>query len=290
MNLNHLIIIGNGFDLNLGLKTDYSSFIDEHYVFENLETFKESAVYPLFSHLKNIKNNQNWVDIELELQSISNRSLAKPFNRVVYEELINCLVFYLKVIDYKKVKKDSNAYQFLDYLSSLEQDKFNIINFNYTNVLKDLIKDFGNNFSRNTEVNHIHGNINNLSSIVFGVHDQAQILTHHSFLYKSNPNVTSPKTNLNLLLPQTSSIHIFGHSLGLTDHSKLSPIFDFVFERKRYMTLYLYHYGVDSLDKITNELMVLTGYKLTIFKELVKFHTIDVSKKVYFSESKFYEF
>ncbi len=64
--MNKILIIGNGFDLNLGLKTSYKEFVESN-EFKNLIRNNDLARY-----LQSVQNNQNWVDIEHELKKYAN--------------------------------------------------------------------------------------------------------------------------------------------------------------------------------------------------------------------------
>ena len=57
------LIIGNGFDLNLGLPTSYGNFVES-------EQFKDMVTRgnKLAIHLKSKYELQNWIDIENELK------------------------------------------------------------------------------------------------------------------------------------------------------------------------------------------------------------------------------
>lgn len=61
-----IIIIGNGFDLNLGLKTSYNDFIKSNY-FESLLEEDNSLAW----HLSDQTQLNNWVDIENEITNYS---------------------------------------------------------------------------------------------------------------------------------------------------------------------------------------------------------------------------
>jgi len=58
---NHVVIIGNGFDLNLGRKTSYKDFIQSDQ-FKELIQSKNSLCIDLNNQLQ----ERNWVDIEME--------------------------------------------------------------------------------------------------------------------------------------------------------------------------------------------------------------------------------
>ncbi|MCK5738176.1 hypothetical protein KAH55_03300 [bacterium] len=64
--LDAVLIVGNGFDLNLGFKTGYTDFIKD----ENFKMLLKSE-NDLAKYLNNKNNLQNWIDIECELENYS---------------------------------------------------------------------------------------------------------------------------------------------------------------------------------------------------------------------------
>ena len=75
---NALLIIGNGFDLQCGLKSSYADFFDW------LRQDEERANNNLWAvhFLSNQPKGQNWVDVENGLQRVlSKRTMAEPLFR-----------------------------------------------------------------------------------------------------------------------------------------------------------------------------------------------------------------
>ena len=59
------IVIGNGFDINLGLPTSYADFVKSTHFDDMVKRGNELA-----KHLKSKFELQNWIDIENELKII----------------------------------------------------------------------------------------------------------------------------------------------------------------------------------------------------------------------------
>lgn len=83
---NVLLIVGNGFDINLGLKTSYKNFIDTINIPDGSDEISLSVDSPrkferinesptcenrLIMELKNLHEQKRWVDIELELGNLA---------------------------------------------------------------------------------------------------------------------------------------------------------------------------------------------------------------------------
>ena len=65
--MNILYLIGNGFDLNLGLKTSYKDFIN-YYKALKME-YKKNSILKFISYIedKKIAGDPNWSDIEIQM-------------------------------------------------------------------------------------------------------------------------------------------------------------------------------------------------------------------------------
>ena len=83
------LIIGNGFDLSLGLSTSYMDFVnsDEFQILLNMQN--QLAIY-----LKVNAELQNWIDIENELKLYSKNEDNAKF-KTEYEALCKQLVVYI---------------------------------------------------------------------------------------------------------------------------------------------------------------------------------------------------
>lgn len=103
------LIIGNGFDLSLGLSTSYMDFVnsDEFQILLNMQN--QLAIY-----LKVNAELQNWIDIENELKLYSKNEDNAKF-KTEYEALCKQLVVYINNIDYSSINKNSKAYEVLSY-------------------------------------------------------------------------------------------------------------------------------------------------------------------------------
>lgn len=208
--MNITFLIGNGFDLNLGLNTTYVDFIKE-YVKESpedveiIKTFKKDLA-------KDKKNTNLWADAELAMGQYSIH-IAKEYGQNaaevycdIHDDFCEKLSEYLKK-EQTKVKMDELKTFFVKSILniiegfSLEQtnqlstlikqnhaDKYNFIIYNYTMIIDGLIKKGdvitehlfkftnGSTVKYRDIINdmiHAHGTIN--EAMVFGVNDITQI-------------------------------------------------------------------------------------------------------------------
>jgi len=217
--MSKILIIGNGFDLNLGLKTSYSHFIHS----EQLQNLISNG-NQLAAHLNKKHTLQNWVDIEHELKQYLIRTFKIKLeyeyernNEVVLTEqeqqdqlkyefiaLKNALAEYL--IQSSKTIRDmtdnnSQAAKILrcGYSKNLSTESirlrtpyFNeIFTFNYTNFFNSF---FIGNDRKFSQIHHIHGSLEN-NNIVFGIEDDAFSLKNDINLLNSAPHLKYSSEN-----------------------------------------------------------------------------------------------
>ena len=202
------LIIGNGFDLSLGLSTSYMDFVnsDEFQILLNMQN--QLAIY-----LKVNAELQNWIDIENELKLYSKNEDNAKF-KTEYEALCKQLVVYINNIDYSSINKNSKAYEVLTNLSSTKNNI--ILDFNYTASTRLILKQCGlSDEDIDNRLIKVHGEASN-NDIIFGVEDNAGIKKEHVFLRKAY-NIKYKALNFSELYDRIKSVAIFGHSLGETD-------------------------------------------------------------------------
>ena len=125
-------VLGNGFDIDLGLPTKYTDYMNspyfQDYLVDNNYGTPENPGVSLFKHFNNIHTEQRWIDIEKELSIMSldkSKLRASKYNDLLsdsivekYEEgfklLHETLTKYLKNLNYFKIDRSSYAAQFLE--------------------------------------------------------------------------------------------------------------------------------------------------------------------------------
>lgn len=247
--MNIVFLLGNGFDINLGMKTRYPDFY--RYFKE-----KESS-----SHLvKNLQNSIteniiNWSDLELALgEYTSEFDTVAEFDEV-YDYLLNALCDYLdeefskydfgtlSISEFfknlsipEKFLTVQDATEVVEYKNKWKQSNklINIISFNYTRSVEKIIEGTKNNHLGtfdNTNyylqnIIHIHGFTDDRT--ILGVNDPSQVsnISFHKdsdfieALIKIESNARQrhniDKNCINLI-NSSDIIYIFGCSLGATD-------------------------------------------------------------------------
>lgn len=232
MNTNNvLLVVGNGFDLCMGMKTGYKEFLKSGFFEIGYEKYRLNE--GLFTYLDKKNELENWIDVEAELgrfcteylykfPSSNYKKIDKELHRE-YQSLCYCLNQYLKQESQKAchVTRDNSALQLIEDIYQHTGMPVNIITFNYTNTLEKL-KEF-NICNHIGEVFYVHGSLND-DGTVFGVEDSVQLRKEHQFLYKSASNYKKANEFAKRLY-SADTIFFFGYSLGTSDHSYFEDFF-----------------------------------------------------------------
>lgn len=273
--MSHVLIIGNGFDLNLGLKTSYKDFIDSEFFTRNLE----DSSLPLFKHLEDV-NKTNWIDIEKELVNYSKSEVETYAFLFEYKRLCEELKSYIKSIELNNVDKSSHAYRLLE---NIKGEQFLILNFNYTDSVEVILNSLGvPQYKIDEAIIHVHGSVKQ-NDIIFGVDDDARINNEHSFLRKTSSSLYDGKRVMQAL-NDFECLSIFGHSLGESDHMYFKCFNDLAyglqkFNRQTQETVNIYHYDEIAKYQLLSQIYKLSGNQVGRLKDnLASFNEIDVSK------------
>jgi len=290
MQKNILLVVGNGFDLNMGLETSYDHFFK--YVDD------KSVANDLIYELKE-RHKKNWVDIEHELAdcAINGLSLLNQKNSMIldakkehilehheYNELKRYLKHYLLDLqgNFENFENKS-SYKLLEQICSNQYNNITVLDFNYTNTIDILANSILTN--RHLELPtrfkhiHIHGDLD--SEIVFGIDDKAEVDENFVYLHKSFDHFNTTSINISALLEDSRDIYFYGYSLGETDKSYFA---DFFKERCLYnnhpskhdqKTLTFYHYKETGYIELFNRLLDLTNHSTAKLRQYNNVRFID---------------
>lgn len=210
-----VLILGNGFDLDLGFKTKYKDFLESKY----FPSSEDSIHGGLIEHIRQASQIKQWFDLENEIKNYAMNNQGKDSSTL--KEEFNCLSQklneYLKSLPYNTYEASSCAYKLLKVL--IESQSLEIFNFNYT-PFKDIFFDV---IKPNISIKHVHGTIND-DNIIIGIEDEVEIPEAFCFLLKSH-NKHYRSVNLGESLFKNDDVIFFGHSLGLTDYYYFSNFF-----------------------------------------------------------------
>ena len=232
--MGNVLVIGNGFDLGLGLPTQYKDFVNSAYWPIKERPTERMFEDNLFNYIWNFTEEQKndlgaikWIDLEdLLLQYAikkSNEEITPYFKEVakydkaVLEEIKNAFKSYILEIVTRYVNKrcvspiNINS-EIIE--SIIRNDTFSkIYSFNYTGTFSILDFLFGGRYN----VNHLHGVAYTPSDkIILGINDEVKIPKDYWFLKKSHQDgFKSHDINDDLFL--ADEIIFYGLSFGSAD-------------------------------------------------------------------------
>lgn len=275
-----VIIIGNGFDIDLGLPTRYSDFVDSQ-IFERLIESNELCQY-LYEEYQEC----NWVDIEKSLKDYAEIAQDKDEFYADYVELKDALSSYLSEINLNNINRESFAYNMIvkyavEGFRTYKTNDITILNFNYTNSVNYVIDDYY--FRTPSIINfmgtmpysskHIHGNIRK-NNIILGVEDNDNIPPEYNFIKKFYDKSFIAYNNLLLTCDE---LIVFGHSMGETDDSFFRPFFHRQLSGKASpKKVSIYFKGDEGYKNILDRLDDLTDFQLNTFRDYNLLELIDI--------------
>ena len=240
-----LIILGNGFDLDLGWKTSYKDFFrakqDSFYRYNNL------------SYIKQMIEGECWYNLEGYLRQCVlsvEQTEVKQLNDF-WQICSNFMLDYFsKNISEFKTNHNSCAYRLMTTLNDSV-----VYTFNYTNpFVKEGIKE--------PEIHFIHGKLEgsfNGTQMKLGVDMgvvQENGLSKDYYLkplLKSDAN--TEKDGLLCQLKESHNIIIYGHSLSITDSDYFKLFFEYIASNRfTSKSLYFVVYDANGLQMIKNNM------------------------------------
>ena len=237
--LDGVFIIGNGFDLDLGLPSSYRSFAESSYwPFQNPDSDLrapdsfDSEPRSLHNTLHYTVLDSTWFDIEATLAryatfdglydskfriSAGERKQAIKDERT-YNLLTQGLTDYLLSLNNHHLNKETVAARVLSTL--IDNNYFTrIFSFNYT-CLNNIAKSLG--IANYLDYQHMHGNLND--GIILGLESNIEFCPLYRFMCKEY-NMNYQTRFLNFCMQEAKEIVIFGHSLSEIDYHYFETLF-----------------------------------------------------------------
>ena len=233
MNTETVIVLGNGFDLDLGWDTSYKSFYEQHNGWKMHRRDEDD----LFQYvIKQVPGN--WFDFERTLHEYALHRFETPFtigvNDKIDRDIQDYNTFKTQLMDFISesskgpVKMDSHAYRLLaayvEAKKNKTSDKFfpiKLFSYNYTPLLNVI-----HQIDSSVKVGYIpvHGMVEK-RNIIFGFHDDLGIPKEYRPLQKSmDENYVSSDVVRESL--QAMTIIFFGLSLGYIDGVYFKNLFE----------------------------------------------------------------
>lgn len=228
-----VIVIGNGFDIDLGWHTSYKDFFkDKEVGWRTLRTNEDDLFNYVFNHA-----GDNWFDLEKTVYDYClNRSKSGITDDLAmrdsntFEALKRQLVNFVKERSSEPVNKDSYAYYLLkQYIKEINIEGMpndmnpQLFSFNYTplnRIAKEIAPDKRFSYSP------IHGTIEK-NNCIFGFLDNPQIKGGYRDFQKAMDDNYAPPS-LKPALYDARKIIIFGVSMGFIDAVYFKDVFEMI--------------------------------------------------------------
>ena len=253
------IILGNGFDIAYNYKTSYSHFVDSEQFIELLKKGNSLAKY-----IKEVKNLQNWVDVEIEIGNFSynmQQSLTQlefinqtKIFKAEFFALRDALSLYIsnQTSSLSNKKMDKLVEKWFDPAFLDRDRKIFITSFNYhqSDVVNIYNRFYDHMYERN--LLQIHGQADFYSetpcNIVLGVDENNRRSPEHNFIVKAYDKNTKATPYLRTILLCDNYI-IFGCSMGETDLRYFKPLLS-----QKGKKFDIYGFGDDGLIEIKSRI------------------------------------
>lgn len=223
-----LLIIGNGFDIDLGLRTRYSDFAKSN-IWEKLMRNTHGFDQDLLAALREAKEKEAWFDIEKTMneyvRAIRPESLTTDLvdnDKKNFIEVTKALDKYLKD-EQKSRTLESNHYAAQVLRLIADVGGFEYYTFNYTS-LGDIAISCGIKIDT-SRITHVHGSLEKDSIILGVLTDPAnQLHEQYSFMYKDNSRFYM-SNNMYEDFDKADDIIFFGHSINGMDFPYFTDFF-----------------------------------------------------------------
>lgn len=224
-NAKRVLVLGNGFDLDLGLKTRYSDFAKST-EWEELYQITKWSDSGLGQFLYEEAEKDCWFDIEECMASYAKEKEKKGDYKNAYEDkfFLRCLKEKLSsYLNSSTVWEDVNKNSLAARIMQIDEQFrcFNsIYSFNYTDYEIASVYDPEIIPMRNKKV-HVH---NNGWDMILGIGEDGCSSEEYSFLKKVNQDLAS--TNFLSDLLDADDVVFFGHSINKFDMFYFKRFFD----------------------------------------------------------------
>lgn len=226
-----LLILGNGFDIDLGMKSRYSDFAKSKIWQDKIENnVLMMSNEGLLRTLVRAKNKDTWFDIEstmihyIKVQDDEHKAYNYPFadtDRKEYEVICAALKEYLSN-ESETFQLNSDSVAKCVYKDLMDSGHFRrVYTFNYTDINK-LSDRCG--IQVKPTVCHVHGSLERDDDIILGVEGQSLIPEPYKYMYKTSSRYYR-SNNLYEDLNNADKVVFFGHSINGMDFNYFRHFF-----------------------------------------------------------------
>lgn len=288
-----LIILGNGFDVALGIPTRYSQF------YANSQELREMAAHGnhLCQHVLDHIRNELWSDLESGLYHYSlgltqrygegNQTEATRFERE-FNELRTALFNYLNEVSGTFVDVSTEAAvlglniewhalepQYLTFNYSINTANTASMNDRYILNADDSLNELRFIYQHGSIYNMQENANRNPNEIVVGIDRYTQeVEPAHSFLYKDQQQLHNLESTFNFIREKRLYV-VYGCSVGDSDATYFREVFNHEQQGKTFL---IYGYGPNAIETIKANIERICGIKIKELEEKNHVDFLDVQK------------
>ena len=247
-----ILIIGNGFDLDLGLKSRYRDFMESP-VWKGVKGRDYILTCNLIRFLEEKNEIETWFDAETELLNYALKIKEGTYpsssesDKDGHQFFLSMLKRYL-LSEQENFQLNSNSVA-VSLMKSISENGFfdEIYTFNYTDINKVLGKA---GVYAPMKITYMHGSLQENDSIILGIETEKPIHKDYQFLFKTNSRFYK-FNSLFESMEKADEIIFFGHSINGMDF----PYFkDFFMKqarhsdstKRKYITIFTYDENSDQ--------------------------------------------
>lgn len=268
-------LIGNGFDLNLGMKTRYTDMYDSY-----IKSKSKSTVIDKFKKdLQKEEHNhyQNWSDFEMGMARYAeNYTNENDFIECIWDfkaHMVEWIKSEESAVVHKIISSPNDSingvinalqtfhrgstrnitYEIEDIIYEHKYCSFGFITFNYTNILDRILKMAPKRFTMEDitfdvepDIVHIHGSLD--YEVVLGVDNKSQVSNNFKLTRNTELAFIKPEFN-NIydsrkvdkavnMINRSSVICAFGLSLGESDKTWLNILKEWILSNDKHHLIY----------------------------------------------------
>ena len=298
--MSKVLVIGNGFDIALGLRSKYADFVNvisgstQHafWPFRDVPTGKYADCslhrhfYDYFQANKDDEGRIRWIDIEGELLKYVRNKIGSTIDEDLAREdegSFNMLKMMLQqyITRMPTIEPQSPDKNIIRLLKAIRVDnKFDkAYSFNYTNLQNELIR-FGEFETDNLpNVVNIHRTPSdeNYFNIVLGINEDPSIPKCYRFLFKS---AQTESTDILQDMAKADEVILYGISFGEIDFIYFKSFFKHIanqsiLDPKKHITIFTF--GKNSVESIQDSLYSM-GVLIQDLKENSYFSIVDMER------------
>ena len=221
-----ILILGNGFDLDFGLKSRYRDFMNSH-LWKKAKEENDCATFGVINYLEEKNKLESWFDVETELLNYALEITEGTYRSPQENDRRAFEYFQTKLKEYLLNEQDSlerpEVSTAMAMFNNILANGFftNIYTFNYTDVSKFVAK---YKIKVDIPITFMHGSLEKYDNIVLGIETDKKIHPDYRFLFKTNSRYYT-SNNLIESLDEANEIVFFGHSINGMDFPYFKDFF-----------------------------------------------------------------